>query len=205
MAASNPCHNVQEIKEAKEEDEAYQKTYAKYRDTLLNLPIEKGWMTEHLFQYQGLCFSPGAVEASMLVLNLFKARLTDIFVATPPKCGTTWLRALVFTNMNRTQFEFSTHPLHTTNPHGCFTRRHSFARATSFPTLKFFLALASFPYTLLPAETFVTDVHGCRFVYLCRNPKDVLVSKWIFINKSKPKQLPLLSSEEAFELFCQGV
>lgn len=92
------------------------------------LPIEKGWMTEHLFQYQGFCFSPGAVEAIMLVQNLFKARLTDIFEATPPKCGTTWLRALVFATMNRTQFEFSTYPLLTTNLQGCFPYLEAFIR-----------------------------------------------------------------------------
>ncbi|KAF3438027.1 hypothetical protein FNV43_RR20783 [Rhamnella rubrinervis] len=206
-----PSHNLPENKEeTNEEDEAYQKTYEKYRDILPTLPKEKGWLTEYLFQYQGFWLSPGAVKATMLVQHYFRAQPTDIFAATPPKSGTTWLRALIFATMNRTQFELSTHPLLTTNPHGCFPYLETFicedgsiSNLDTFPCPRLFST--HIPYSLLPAES-MTGVSGCTFVYLCRNPKDVLVSKWIFINinKSRHKQLPALSLEEAFELFCQG-
>lgn len=49
------------------------------------------------------------------------------------------------------------------------------------------------------------DTSVCRFVYICRDPKDVFVSKWHFANKLRPKELPPLSLEEAFDLFCKGV
>ncbi|PWA65400.1 P-loop containing nucleoside triphosphate hydrolase [Artemisia annua] len=38
-----------------------------------------------------------------------------------------------------------------------------------------------------------------------RDPKDVFVSKFHFMNKLRPKQLPPLSFDQAFELFCEGV
>ncbi|MFQ6623636.1 hypothetical protein Gotur_003782, partial [Gossypium turneri] len=36
-------------------------------------------------------------------------------------------------------------------------------------------------------------------------PKDVLVSKWHFANKLRPKELPPLSLEETFDSFYKGV
>ena len=44
---------------------------------------------------------------------------------------------------------------------------------------------------------------GCRVVYLCREPKDVLVSTWHYKNKvHKDFHIEL---DKAFDLFCQGV
>ena len=40
---------------------------------------------------------------------------------------------------------------------------------------------------------------------MCRNPKDVFVSMWLFSNKMRPKEEPPLSLEEEFEMFCEGV
>ncbi|XP_010272756.1 PREDICTED: cytosolic sulfotransferase 7-like [Nelumbo nucifera] len=48
---------------------------------------------------------------------------------------------------------------------------------------------------------------NCQIVYICRNPKDVLVSSWHFGNKIQAKlnkDQSLLSLEEAFQLFCKG-
>ncbi|MBA0608476.1 hypothetical protein Godav_020692, partial [Gossypium davidsonii] len=47
------------------------------------------------------------------------------------------------------------------------------------------------------------DTSACHFVYICRDPKDVFVSKWHFANKLRPKELPPLSLEETFDLFCK--
>ena len=42
-------------------------------------------------------------------------------------------------------------------------------------------------------------------MYLCREPKDVLVSKWVFMSKLREKDLPPLNLDEAFDLFCRGI
>ncbi|KAF7032410.1 hypothetical protein CFC21_043584 [Triticum aestivum] len=54
-----------------------------------------------------------------------------------------------------------------------------------------------FPVTLLPPCVVTL---GCRVVYLCRSPKDVLVSLWHFIYKVNKNY----SIDKAFELFSKG-
>ncbi|OMO72988.1 hypothetical protein COLO4_27329 [Corchorus olitorius] len=47
---------------------------------------------------------------------------------------------------------------------------------------------------------------ACRFVYICRNPKDAFVSLWHFFNKLRSlKQVPPLSLEDALDSFSKGV
>ncbi|KAK2967115.1 hypothetical protein RJ640_018230 [Escallonia rubra] len=58
------------------------------------------------------------------------------------------------------------------------------------------MALDLFPKSVLAS--------GCKFVYICRDPKDVLISKWHFMNKLIAKELAPLTLPEAYELFCQG-
>ncbi|MBA0813773.1 hypothetical protein Gohar_027595, partial [Gossypium harknessii] len=64
-----------------------------------------------------------------------------------------------------------------------------------------FLHLAFFQHTFLT----LCSTSAYRLVYICRDPKDVLVSKWHFANKLRTKELPPLSLEETFDLFCKGV
>ncbi|KAI3724469.1 hypothetical protein L2E82_36247 [Cichorium intybus] len=40
---------------------------------------------------------------------------------------------------------------------------------------------------------------------LAREPKDVLISKWLFMRKLREKDLSRLSLDEAFDLFYQGI
>lgn len=62
------------------------------------------------------------------------------------------------------------------------------------------------PYFLLP-QAMAGEVPGCRFVYICRNPKDVLVSGWFFAKKVLSGDIVdahLYTIQEAFEEFCRG-
>ncbi|MBA0608473.1 hypothetical protein Godav_020690 [Gossypium davidsonii] len=155
------------------QDEGYQKTFKNCAELVPTLPRSKGWWLDELFHYQGFWMSSFPIRGSMLISDHFKPRPTDIIVATSPKCGTTWLRALIFSIINRASFDFNDHPLRKLNP-----------------------------------QELVLLFEGhipCRFVYICRDPKDVLVSKWHFSNKLRPKEVPPLSLEEAFDLFCKGV
>lgn len=65
------------------------------------------------------------------------------------------------------------------------------------------------PWPLLPERVMAEDA-GCKIVYICRDPKDALISMWLFTKKklaaaakdgNPPKQYTL---EEALELFCDG-
>jgi estrone sulfotransferase len=70
------------------------------------LPRREGW-TEPLVLYKNYWFRPIKVERILLVKHgAFKPRSDDIILATHPKCGTTWLKALAFTINNRSLYNF---------------------------------------------------------------------------------------------------
>ncbi|TYI40386.1 hypothetical protein ES332_A02G158700v1 [Gossypium tomentosum] len=201
--------NIFAIEKELKLDEGYQKTYKNVDELLPTLPRSKGWWLDQLLQYQGFWLSTYSVRGSMLIDDHFNPRPTDIIVATSPKCGTTWLRALVFSIINRNSFDFSDHPLRKANPRDLvqFLEANirgdgSTASIDGLPSPR--LLSTHLPYSLFP-ECMTDDTSAYRFVYICRDPKDVLVSKWHFANKLRPKGVPPLSLEEVFDLFCKGV
>ncbi|MFQ6652142.1 hypothetical protein Gotur_024140 [Gossypium turneri] len=190
-------------------DEGYQKTYKNVDELLPTLPRSKGWSLDQLLQYQGFWLPTFGIRGSMLIDDQFNPRPTDIIIATSPKCGTTWLRALVFSIINRNSFDFSDHPLRKANPRDLvhFLEVHirgdgSTASIDGLPSPR--LLSTHLPYSLFP-ECMTDNTSTCRFVYICRDPKDILVSKWHFANKLRPKGVAPLSLEEAFDWFCKGV
>ncbi|KAK8672936.1 hypothetical protein V6N13_111293 [Hibiscus sabdariffa] len=205
--------------EVKQLDEGYQKTYKSFDELLPTLPRVKGWwfpfkkknkgwwFDEHV-QYQGFWLPGHCLRGSMLIHDHFNPRPSDIIVATSPKCGTTWLRALVFSIVNRNSYDFTNHPLRKANPQDLVifldARIHgdgSTSFIDGFPSPR--LLSTHLPYSLFP-KRMTDDSSACRFVYICRDPKDVFVSKWHFANKLRPKELPPLTLEEAFDMFCEG-
>ncbi|XP_009336546.2 flavonol sulfotransferase-like [Pyrus x bretschneideri] len=137
---SKSCQNIvpkTNYIEEKEDGEAYRKIDAEIcREMLPNLPKEKGWTSEHLVQYQGIWLTPTyALKAAVQLqhhFNLFQTTGSSTsaargsspicFLATIPKSGTTWLRALMFATLNRSLYDAASphHPLLTTGPHDCF-------------------------------------------------------------------------------------
>ncbi|OMO72992.1 hypothetical protein COLO4_27333 [Corchorus olitorius] len=205
---ATPNSSLQSHDKQETVDESYQKTYKKFDEILPTLPKDKGWFSEHLVQYQGFWLKPRALLGALLINDHFtNPQPSDIILSTSPKCGSTWLRALMFAIINRNTYDFETHPLLTTNPHdlvpffeGYMRRDGSYSgRVDSLPS-PWFLS-SHLPHSLLPKSLTST----CRFVYICRDPKDVFVSKWHFMNNVRPKELPPISFEEAFDLFSRGV
>lgn len=138
----------------------------------------------------------------------YKPRPTDVLLITKPKSGTTWLKALIFSIMNRTQFDYQNHPLLTTSPHECVPFLEFYPFKTKNPNSNDPELLPSprlfaihTPKTLLP-DSIISS--GCRIVYVCRDPKDLFVSWWHFKNKLLAKEEPPVSLEVAFDLFCKG-
>ncbi|KAK8684777.1 hypothetical protein V6N13_040793 [Hibiscus sabdariffa] len=191
-------------------EQGYQKTYKNFDELLPTLPTRKGWWMHQLFQYQGFWLSAFAIRGVMLVHHHFKPRPTDIIVATSPKCGTTWLKALVFSIINRDSFDFSDHPLSKASHQDLMILLELSIHGSGSTSLVDGLASprvisTHIPYSLFP-DRMTEGSSPCRFVYLCRDPKDVVVSKWHFSNKVvRPEELPPLTLDEAFESFCQGV
>ncbi|KAI3896822.1 hypothetical protein MKX03_028328 [Papaver bracteatum] len=153
------------------------------------------------YQYQGFWFYAKGIENVKDFQQNFKALDTDIVIATLPKAGTTWLKALAFAIVNRSRYPSSSttdhhHPLLTVSPHD-HHERDSPSR----------LIATHVPYPSLPES--IKSCINCKVVYLCRNPKDNFISLWHFINKLRALQKDIshsapMSIEEGLEFFCSG-
>ncbi|XP_076895873.1 cytosolic sulfotransferase 5-like [Bidens hawaiensis] len=176
---------------------------------LSTLPTKSGWVVSKLYNYQGFWYHPSYLQGLLSCQKHFQAQDTDILLATTPKSGTTWLKALLFTLLNRTRYPHAQHdhPLLSNNPH----------MLVPFLEIKLYLDdqnpdLSSFasprlfsthlPYVSLPKS--VKD-SKCKLVYLCRNPKDTFISLWAFSNQLRLQEMGTNSLEDVFEKYCEGV
>ncbi|KAI3854936.1 hypothetical protein MKX03_009094 [Papaver bracteatum] len=153
-----------------------------------------------LYQYQGFWAFAEALENMKDFQQNFKAFDTDLILASAPKSGTVWLKALAFAIVNRYRYPiFSSshhHPLLTITPHdrvpfvdfkhlwpACslldFTKSSSHADHYDSP---YRLIAIHFPYPSLP-ESIMDSATNCKTVYICRNPHDTFISLWHFFNK----------------------
>ncbi|KAL6570965.1 hypothetical protein OROGR_000515 [Orobanche gracilis] len=180
-----------------------------FKNTISTLPKQKGWLASHLYQYQGFWYPARHLHGVINCQKHFKIQDSDIFLVTTPKSGTTWLKALVFTLTNRKTHPVSeNHPLITNNPHDLvpFLEIKLFIdnqipdlSSTSSPRL----FSTHLPFVSLPER--VRRDPGHKIVYLCRNPKDILVSLWHFTNSLKHRDAKANSFDEVFDMFCRGI
>ncbi|KAF7105551.1 hypothetical protein CFC21_106347 [Triticum aestivum] len=101
----------------KEEDEHPPEEYA---DIIATLPsITTGFGP--LLCYQGVWLRPWMVPGVIAVQRHLAPRPDDVLLASPPKCGTTWLKALSLATMVRATYPPSgaDDPLLRLNPHDC--------------------------------------------------------------------------------------
>ncbi|KAG6654092.1 hypothetical protein CIPAW_05G121700 [Carya illinoinensis] len=88
------------------------------RDIISSLPTEEGWVANHLHLYQGFWIIPSYMPGVLAFQKYFEARDTDIILVTTPKAGTTWLKAILYSLLNRVRYpDLQKHPLLTNNPH----------------------------------------------------------------------------------------
>eukprot|EP00261_Vitis_vinifera_P034125 XP_019075368.1 PREDICTED: flavonol 4'-sulfotransferase-like [Vitis vinifera] len=100
-----------------EEQRKWKHTYKKMEAFLSTLPREKGWLSEHLFQFQGFWYHKRTLQGTIVAQQHLKARSSDIFLVTYPKSGTTWIKAIAFAIMNRTHYNHQTRPSMSSGPH----------------------------------------------------------------------------------------
>ncbi|KAK1296383.1 Cytosolic sulfotransferase 15 [Acorus calamus] len=196
------------------EPTADQESYNKYKDLISTLPTQRwGPGGDDLHQYHGFWFHRSLLEEIMAAQDHFVARPTDIILATFPKSGTTWLKALTFATINRKRTDVAgpNNPLSMLsklNPHECvpfITSLYHNGRLPdldSLPVPRLFAEHA--PFSLLPESV---PGSGSRIVYLCRNPKDNLVSLWHHsLARARARGVAQYHSfDEVFELFCSGI
>ncbi|KAL3830877.1 hypothetical protein ACJIZ3_019679 [Penstemon smallii] len=171
----------------------------KFIDIISKVPRHGGYLSD-LFLYKDFWYQPGFLEGVIVAQENFKARPNDIILCSGPKTGTTWLKALAIAIANKTCLDDkSTNPLIHSSPHECIPYlevnllEHKKSLYPQLPILA-----THIPYSALP-ETISNS--GCKLVYICRDPKDVLVSMWHFMSNFMQD----FRIEEAFELFSRGI
>ncbi|TKW18997.1 hypothetical protein SEVIR_5G469300v4 [Setaria viridis] len=170
-------------------------------DPLSKLPTREGW-SEPLVLYKNYWLRPRFAATIMRLQNTFEARHDDIVLATNPKCGTTWIKALTFAITNRSRYEFGNHPLLFRHPQEVvpfleIPRDGDMTYVETLPSPR--LLATHMPLSLFP-DSLATC--GCRTVYVCRDPKDALVSWWHFENKIHRECS--IDFEAAVNMFSEG-
>lgn len=174
-------------------------------DLISTLPRDNRWTS--LCRYRGFWLLDLWLQGTLAMRRRLVTRPDDIFIASSPKCGATWLKALVFSLVHRRRHNptHPCHPLRTASPQECVQCLEDVFSVDPDPDLD---ALPSpriwsvhTPYSALP-----TSVHdsGCRIVYVVRDPKDVFVSLFHFID-AVDSSARAVTMDEAFEMFCSGI
>ncbi|XP_019167728.1 PREDICTED: cytosolic sulfotransferase 17-like [Ipomoea nil] len=173
---------------------------------------EKWWGDKHLHQINGFWFMPFIIPRIHRVLAEFNPLPSDVILGSFPKTGTTWLKSLIFSIINRSSLD----SLVKNNPHDLVpylevqvygdhqessdSSTHVLSSEEDQDTTRIFST--HIPYQLLGKT--LESSSGCRVVYVVRNPKDTLNSLWHFANKWKMAEEAPWEMEEAMEKFLRG-
>ncbi|KAI5656390.1 hypothetical protein M9H77_25183 [Catharanthus roseus] len=176
--------------------------------------------TQHgivLAKYKGFWFNSNLFQSLMSLHKHFEAKDTDIFLATFPKSGTTWLKALVHTIINRPPSplpenhsgeEIIQSPLLFSNPHQLvpFLENIRFEGGENYYSddvnriqIGSRIFSSHMPYQCLPDSILQSN---SKIIYLYRNPMDVFASTFAFVLENGFAKLT--SVEEEFQLFSNG-
>ncbi|KAJ4787742.1 Sulfotransferase [Rhynchospora pubera] len=156
--------------------------------------------------YKGVWMSEINLRGTLAMQQRFKSCPTDIFLASFPKSGTTWSKAMIFATLARTNNSLNQHPLSTHNPHQCVpymevefaTGKRQILEVIPSPRVM----NTHLPYSLLPDS--ITE-SSCRIVYVWRDPKDVIVSMWYFAQKILGGADKMVTFDQFYEHYYQGL
>ncbi|VAH97769.1 cytosolic sulfotransferase 8-like [Triticum dicoccoides] len=160
----------------------------------------------HLRLYQDVWLFNELVPGFISVQRRFTPRPRDVLLASPPKCGTTCLKVLAFATMARAAYPLSDadHQLLRLNPHECVPFMEALfsagqeAKLDALPSPR--LLHTHMHHSMLPRS--LADNPDCKIIFVCREPKDMLVSTWHFIKSAGGNSNSSFS--DLFELACEG-
>ncbi|KAL2321487.1 hypothetical protein Fmac_025866 [Flemingia macrophylla] len=178
---------------------------------VLSLRKESAWASPYsLYQFQNFLCPAIHIQAVNNCQKYFEAKDNDVIVASFPKSGTIWMKALAFAIVNHQRLSTAekTHPLLTSNPHELVPFLE-FIYAGDIPEQNLLLSKVAEPrvfgtHTPLPSLSKSIVESNCKIIYICRNPFDNFVSAWNYFNKIKPADLSALPMDEAFEIHMLG-
>ena len=204
---TNKKMNEKELPESLRGDNISEET----KSLISSLSCNKDFLGK-IYNYQGCWYYPNTLQGVLNFQKGFKPQETDIIIASFPKSGNTWLKALtiaLFVRLNNTSSSSDAlHPLQSDNPHGLapfletiLYLNSSTPDVTKFPSPRLFS-------THMPLHTLqepFKDSSTCKIVYVYRNVKDVLVSLWHFRCAYLQKEIDKSLLEYSFESLCSGV
>ncbi|KAL0438600.1 UNVERIFIED_CONTAM: Cytosolic sulfotransferase 6 [Sesamum latifolium] len=158
--------------------------------------------------YQGVWCPSFLLRPLLSLQKNFKPHDNSIVLASLPKAGTTWLKALLFAIVNRDRFPIDQSPLLTTNPHKLVLSLECYYYVDHLNPDPGNLPQPGVFSTHLPLQVLSSSMISstCKIVYVSRNPLDQFISEREFLLKTRMlpdcKPLPL---DQAFDMFCKGV
>ncbi|TKY68447.1 Cytosolic sulfotransferase 15 [Spatholobus suberectus] len=103
-------------------------------ELILSLREEKGWAFPYLYLFQEFWCPSTLIQQINIFRKYFQPKDSDVVVASFPKSGTTWLKALTFAIVNHQRFSsIENHPLLTSNPHELVPPLYMFHAAPQDP------------------------------------------------------------------------
>ncbi|TKW15853.1 hypothetical protein SEVIR_5G212100v4 [Setaria viridis] len=210
LAMSSSVQTVPQQEADAQAEETNQQLYQRFTDLVSSLPSSDGLSYLRLYLHgQGWRASQVPMVGAMVAGARFAARPTDVVLASLVKTGTTWTKALLYATVRRREHppDAADHPFHSLGPHECVQileyQIYAHGRVPDIGDLPDPRLFATHvPFAALPGSV---AGGGCKVVYVCRDPKDTLVSLWHFINKFRAKEgMGLLSAEAAADMFCAG-
>ncbi|CAN1161355.1 Cytosolic sulfotransferase 5 [Linum perenne] len=155
------------------------------------------WGVE-LSEIQGFWYETSIIDSIATIRANFKPKRDDdiVILASTPKTGTTWLKALSHCILFRDEEDDL---LAKKNPHLCVRNLESGVdkkgvSSSHMDSEGSRLFSTHIAYSYLP----ISIKQDCKLVYITRDPKDTFVSQWHFFNKI------FRALESAAEIFCNG-
>ncbi|GFP81451.1 cytosolic sulfotransferase 5 [Phtheirospermum japonicum] len=176
---------------------------------LQTLDQQKNWDGCPLVEYNGFWLPLRFFRSILSTLKQFKPENNDLLLASFPKSGTTWLKALAVSIAGRNTIADGQSPLLNSNPHKLvpFLEYDDPDHLKHLPSPRIISTHIS--YKTLPES--IREESECEIIYICRNLLDTFVSYRHFSLDNKLGQgyddagPPPLGLDEALDIFCQGI
>ncbi|CAO2820819.1 unnamed protein product [Amaranthus hypochondriacus] len=173
------------------------------------------WFNHSLIHYQGFWCENRILENIIAFQTHFKAQDTDIILASLPKSGSTWLKSLLYTILNRKSTSLHTisqQVFQTKNPHELIPNLEFQIYKKNNKNQQDLIELPSprlfsthIPFLSLPDSI---QSSKSQIVYVCRNPVDTFVSAWYFqlsFDNNKEIKPSMEMMEDYVDKFCKGL
>ncbi|KAK6116900.1 hypothetical protein DH2020_049357 [Rehmannia glutinosa] len=181
-----------------------------FQELLQTLEQQTNWDGSQLVKYDRVWYPLKIFWPVLSAQKYFKAKDSNIILASIPKSGIVWLKVLAFLITNRSNIcsTIDQNTLLLSRPHKVvpFLEFDLYLNEEN-PDLQHFsnprIFSTHIPFKSLPDSIRESE---CKIIYVCRNPLDQFISERHFlIEKNKIEKGAVIELNESFDKFCQGI